>query len=213
MKRIRRIAWLAGTALAALGFAFAGPRSAARAQYAQPAAAAPKASMPAPKATDKSTEKSADQSATKSAAMGSDKGMAMPAAPAASQAMPPAGPQAAPAGAEQGTPPGVIPMHVRLPLIEGEYDVGELRKLIQRAREAGFTEEQMHEITVDDAEGHTVNALEFLQAYDKRQKEEAARLEAERTRVYLTPKDITKELDKKQPQDLNRLRDRMLFVD
>jgi hypothetical protein len=99
------------------------------------------------------------------------------------------------------------------PTIEGTYDVEELKRLIELAQESGFSEEQIREITVEDEEGHTIKAWEFIQAYEKRKEEEAARLAAERARVYLTPKDIMTELDKKERKDIDSLRDRMLFVE
>ena len=102
---------------------------------------------------------------------------------------------------------------IKLPQIKGEYNIDELRRLIDLARESGFSDEQVRDITVEDESGNSIRAYEFLQAYDRRQKEEAARIAAVQKKVYLSPKDVMKELDQKQPQDLNQLRDTMLFAD
>ncbi|HKI97259.1 MAG TPA: hypothetical protein VKB51_02175 [bacterium] len=122
-----------------------------------------------------------------------------------------------PGGAQNQTelPPGAADLAGPSPVtrIHGEYDINELRRLIDLARDSGFTEEQLHQITVEDEHGNVVNALDFLKAYDKHKKEEAARQEAERKKVYLSPQDILNELDKEQPKDLDKLRDKMLFVD
>jgi hypothetical protein len=97
--------------------------------------------------------------------------------------------------------------------IHGEYDIATLRRLIELARDSGFTEQQLREITVEDEHGNVVNAQAFLEDYEKRKKEQDAREAAERNKVYLSPKDLIKELDKKQPEDLDKLRDKMLFAD
>jgi hypothetical protein len=176
MNRIRRIAWVAGSALVTLLLTAAAPLGLGRggeaaAQYAQPAAT--------PAAT--------------------------PTTPAAPTAQPAPEERMAPAPAAGGK--------AKVPLIHGDYDVEELRRLVDIARESGFSDEQVKEITVEDAQGNVINAWEFLQAYDRRQREEAARIAAEQSKVYLAPKDIIKELDEKQPKDLNQLRDKMLFVE
>lgn len=100
-----------------------------------------------------------------------------------------------------------------VPTIQGHIDVDELRRLLEVAKESGLTEEQLHDITVEDENGHVVNAWDYLAAYDRRKKAEEERLAAERAKVYLTPNDILKELDKKQPKDLEELRDKLIFVD
>lgn len=141
--------------------------------------------------------------------------------PAPGQAMPQAqpSPQAAEtpteasAPQEEGAPPGIA-FSSRDPLrIEGEYDIEELRRLVDLARESGFSEEQLRQITVEDESGNVVSALAFLEAYEKRQRESAEQTAAQEARVYLSPKDILEELDEKQPEDLDQLRERMLFVE
>jgi DNA-binding transcriptional MerR regulator len=97
--------------------------------------------------------------------------------------------------------------------IEGDYDIQELRRLIDVARESGFTEAQIREIVIEDENGNVVNAWEFLQAYERRRREREALLAAQRARVYLAPQDILKELDETKHQDLDALRERMLFVE
>jgi DNA-binding transcriptional MerR regulator len=133
---------------------------------------------------------------------------------AASPFLGPRGGKAAAQYAQDASPPAAPAKPQKLlGKIQGPYDVEELKRLIQIARESGFSDEQIREITVEDEAGNTINAYEFLQAYEKAQKAEAARIAAEQSKVYLAPQDITRELDKKQPKDLEQLRDKMLFVD
>lgn len=100
-----------------------------------------------------------------------------------------------------------------LPRIEGDYDIEELKRLIDAAQESGFTEEQIREITVEDEDGNAINAWEFLQEHERRRRAEAERIAAERARVYLTPHDVISELDANQPGDIDSLREKMLFVE
>ena len=98
-------------------------------------------------------------------------------------------------------------------MIAGVYNINELRRLLEIAEESGFTEEQMRNITVEDEKGTTINAWAFIRNYEKKKKEEEARLAAERAKKYLTPNDIMKELDGKQPKDIENMRDNLLWVE
>lgn len=100
----------------------------------------------------------------------------------------------------------------QIPVIAGQYDINELRRLIEIARESGFSEKQIEDITVEDEEGNVIKAWAFIQDYDRRKKEEAERLAAQRAKVYLTPQEIIDELDEKQPKDIDDLREKMLFI-
>lgn len=93
----------------------------------------------------------------------------------------------------------------------GVYDIDELKRMLDVAREAGFSEAQVQQITVEDDEGHTINAYKVIQDIERRQREQAARLAAEQARVYLTPNDVFRELDGKQKKDTTRLRENILF--
>jgi hypothetical protein len=176
MNRIRRIAWVAGSGLAALLLAATAPlRPGGPAAHAQqPGLQA----QPAP---------------------------AGPAAGAASQ-----GPAAGAAGSEA---PADEEGTEAVPELVGEYDIEELRRLIELARESGFSDEQVRQITVEDVNGNVINAWAFLKAHERRQKRRTERLTAEQSKVYLSPKDVIRELDEKQAQDLDRLRDKLLFVE
>ncbi len=89
------------------------------------------------------------------------------------------------------------------------YDLDELRRMLELAREAGFSEEQVRNITVEDEEGNTINAFKVIEEIERCHREEEARLAAERAKVYLTPQDVFQELDGGQKKDLRHLRDKL----
>lgn len=97
--------------------------------------------------------------------------------------------------------------------IAGTYNIEELKRLLEIAEESGFTEEQLRKVTVEDERGNVINAWTFIRDYEKKKKAEEARLAAERAKKYLTPQDIMAELDGKQPQDIENLRDNLLWVE
>jgi len=217
MNRLGRIAWIASSAVATLLLAVAAPwwpgrGGEAAAQYAQPAPAPAKSGKAAASAPGAGSDAAQPkQSAQPTKAMQPTKALQP-------ELKPPIEPPPPPSFGGTGGSAGSVEVplagaKVKLPQIEGEYDIDELRRLIDLARESGFSDEQVREITVEDEAGHTVNAYAFLEAYDRRIKEDAARIAAEQNKIYLSPKDVMKELDKKQPQDLNQLRDKMLFVE
>jgi DNA-binding transcriptional MerR regulator len=119
------------------------------------------------------------------------------------------------------------------PQREGFYDIEELRRLLEVARESGFTEQELREITIEDDGGFVKAAREagfseeeisrmtadgdptrlnvwgYLQVIEKRKKLAAEKLKAQREKVYLTVQDIFAEMEKNEPADLTKLRDRI----
>ncbi len=91
---------------------------------------------------------------------------------------------------------------------EGFYNVEELKRLLEVARESGFTEKELREITVEDGD-KVINVWDFLKEYERKKRERAARLKAQQEKVYLTVQDVVEDLEKEQPKDLTRLRDKI----
>ncbi len=91
---------------------------------------------------------------------------------------------------------------------KGFYDVEELRRLLEVAREAGFSEQELREITIED-EGKVINVWQYLQELERKKREAAARLKAQQEKVYLTVQEQLEELKKDDPEDLTRLRDKI----
>ena len=86
----------------------------------------------------------------------------------------------------------------------------EMENLIAVAKEAGFTEEELKEITVE-REGEKINVWEFIQqekerlAMAKKAQEEAAK------KRYITVQDITEDLILKESDQISNLRDNLIF--
>lgn len=86
----------------------------------------------------------------------------------------------------------------------------EMENLLKVAKEAGFTEEEFREITVE-RDGEKINVWDFIQAEKarialaKKAQEEAAK------KRYITVKDITEDLIQKESAQISKLRDNLLF--
>jgi hypothetical protein len=98
------------------------------------------------------------------------------------------------------------------PQPQGQANPKELLRLIEAAREAGLSEEEIRMITLEDEAGNVINAYEYLQRVEKQKQDELARRNEELNRVYLTPHDVLAELKKNERPDLDALRDRLPTV-
>ena len=58
---------------------------------------------------------------------------------------------------------------------EGFYDVEELKRLLEVARESGFTEKELREITIEDG-GKVINVWDYLKEVERRRRARAAKL-------------------------------------
>jgi hypothetical protein len=92
-----------------------------------------------------------------------------------------------------------------------KQSVEDMQRLIEVAKEAGLTDEQIRQITLEDEFGNIINAWEYLQGIEKRQQAELARRQEEQSRVYLTPLDVFKELRARERADLDSLRENLPF--
>ena len=93
---------------------------------------------------------------------------------------------------------------------EGFYDIDELERLIDVARESGFTQKDIEEITIQD-EGREINAWEFLQNMKRKRALERERARAQSTKIYLTIQGILADLAKEKKDDLSTLRDESIY--
>ena len=92
---------------------------------------------------------------------------------------------------------------------EGLVDLQELIRVIEIARESGFSEEEIKEITIEDG-GRVIKALDYYNRILDQRAKRAAALKEREGRVYLTVDDIVKELVVMEPADLKRLREDLL---
>jgi DNA segregation ATPase FtsK/SpoIIIE-like protein len=90
--------------------------------------------------------------------------------------------------------------------------IQELLTLIEAARQAGLTEDQIRQLTLIDEEGNSINAWDYLQGQlEAKRKQEAFELE-QRTKVYLTVRDVFADLRKRESQDLDQLREQLPYL-
>ena len=92
---------------------------------------------------------------------------------------------------------------------KGFLDVVELKRLLEVAREAGFSDKEMREITIEDDNGKIINVWAYLEEVERLKRLEAAKRKAEKEKVYLTVQDVFADLKKDEPADLTRLRDKI----
>ncbi len=86
----------------------------------------------------------------------------------------------------------------------------EMENYLQVATDAGFTEDELKEITIE-RDGETIYVWDFVERERQRiQKIIEARDEARKKR-YITVKDITEDLMETESRELSRLRDNLIF--
>ena len=90
-------------------------------------------------------------------------------------------------------------------------DVEELKRIIEIARESGFSEEQVREITIEDEAGNLINALDYLKALEREKQLKASASEELKNKRYLTVQEIFADLKGSEQKDLKALREKYLI--
>ena len=88
--------------------------------------------------------------------------------------------------------------------------LSEMETLIKAAQDAGFSEQDIREMTIT-RKGKTINVWEFLEQEKLKRKLDERRRFVPRDR-YLTVMDITSELQSLESRNLDTLRKKMVFV-
>ena len=94
---------------------------------------------------------------------------------------------------------------------EGFYDVDQLERLFRIAKESGFGEEELRQITIEDEHGKTVNAWDYLEETKKRRNVKDRGTQDRLQKIYLTVQDVLAELRRREKEDLRDLRDKSVF--
>ena len=89
------------------------------------------------------------------------------------------------------------------------YDLIELTKLIQRAREAGFSEEELKGLTLVDA-GKTINVSEYMEEILTRRRIADEKLKAFLQKKFITVQDVYSEMVQLEPNVLTKLREELV---
>ena len=96
---------------------------------------------------------------------------------------------------------------------EGFYDTDQLERLFQIARESGFSEQEIREITIEDEQGKSVNAWDYLQDVKRRRSMRDKADQEKLKKIYITVQDILSDLRRREKDDLLKLRDESVFAD
>ena len=88
------------------------------------------------------------------------------------------------------------------------YSLVELTELIQKTKEAGFSDEQIKNMQIKDGD-KVINVMDYIRKIENKRIFEQKQLEDFRNRKFLTVQDIYGELIKLEPDALTRLREEL----
>lgn len=94
--------------------------------------------------------------------------------------------------------------------IRGFYNVIELRRLLEVARESGFSEAEVRKITIED-NGKLINAWEYLQELEREKRMAEEKLRDDLARRFLTIPDVFERLKEDEEADLNKIRNQLII--
>lgn len=89
------------------------------------------------------------------------------------------------------------------------YDLVELTKIIQRARDAGFSEEELKNLELKEA-GTTINVYDYMNEILARRRIEDEKLKAFLSKKFLTVGDVYQEMVDLEPDVLTKLREELV---
>ncbi len=89
------------------------------------------------------------------------------------------------------------------------YDIIELTKIIEKARDAGFSEEQIARLELRDGDT-TINVKDYLDEIKRRKLLRDKKLKEFLSKNFLTVRDIFKELLVLEPDKLAKLREELV---
>ena len=89
------------------------------------------------------------------------------------------------------------------------YDLVELTKLIQRARDAGFSEEELKNLEIKES-GRTINVNDYMNEILARRKIADEKLKAFLSKRFLTVGDVYHEMVNLEPDILTKLREELV---
>ncbi|MBT4528044.1 MAG: hypothetical protein HOC24_15975 [Deltaproteobacteria bacterium] len=89
------------------------------------------------------------------------------------------------------------------------YDLVELTKIIQRARDAGFSEEELKNLEIKES-GVTINVNDYMNEILARRKIADEKLKAFLSKRFLTVGDVYHEMVNLEPDVLTKLREELV---
>lgn len=88
-------------------------------------------------------------------------------------------------------------------------EVNNLLKMIQRMRDAGFTDEQIQQLDIKEG-GRKINVMAYIEELRKTKEGRDAKVQAFLNKNFLTVKDLFDELSTLEPETLAKLRDELV---
>ena len=88
-------------------------------------------------------------------------------------------------------------------------EVNNLLKMIQRMRDAGFTDEQIQQLDIKDG-GRKINVMAYIEELRQKKEGRDAKVQAFLNKNFLTVKDLFDELSTLEPETLAKLRDELV---
>ena len=87
----------------------------------------------------------------------------------------------------------------------------EMQRYLDVAREAGFTEQELKEITID-RNGEVLNVWQYIQNELAHQKKLEQQQKQFRNKLYLNADDVLEDLQDKQPEQIRKLRQKLILT-
>lgn len=88
-------------------------------------------------------------------------------------------------------------------------DITTLINLIQKARDAGYSEEDLAKINIQNGD-RSINVISYLEELRQKERDRTAAIEAFLKKNFITVGDVFMELTKLQPHELTELREELL---
>ncbi|MBF0237472.1 MAG: hypothetical protein HQM12_07195 [SAR324 cluster bacterium] len=88
--------------------------------------------------------------------------------------------------------------------------IRDMKELVRVAHDAGFTAEELKDITIE-VDGETVNVVEYLKQEEMKKQQQASDKTDMPSRSYITVQDVTKELIEKEYKEITDLRNNLIL--
>ena len=89
------------------------------------------------------------------------------------------------------------------------YDIAELVKIIERARKAGFSDEDLKKLELRDGD-RLINIMDYMEELERIRQMKDKRLQEFLNKRFLTVKDIYNELIATEPEVIKKLREELV---
>ena len=89
------------------------------------------------------------------------------------------------------------------------YNIAELVKIIERARKAGFSDEDLKKLELRDGD-QMINIMDYMEDLERLRKLKDKRLQEFLNKRFLTVKDIYNELVATEPEVIKKLREELV---